>query len=366
MAATEVKRRRGTAEQNNAFTGAEGEITVDMTNQTLRVHDGVTVGGTAMAKNSDVESLAEKVAVLEEKITGIGIQAGTFIIGAGGTVVGALLCDGARPLISDYNELFEKIRHKWGTDVFYAHNCLVGGVSKTLFTTTETPTNPYVIYDIIDGALVPFDSTTSTGAWAHVWGNTSDITISAAAPELNVNSDAKTWFAWGSGVNSFDEGIYTVNENPQVGAAVYQYNGITKKFEQYSTITAVSDDGTTITINGAPYSRLEIIDFITEDGERFSLPDAHNRTFWGTLSVGYLDEQLPNIKGRLPGYTVWATAVSGTGPFYAEGMADNNGAGYIGRQQFLTYFDASKTNVAYQDNGQVRPNSIGVQVYIKY
>ena len=43
--ATQVKRRRGTEAQNDAFTGAEGEITVDLTNMTLRVHDGVTQGG---------------------------------------------------------------------------------------------------------------------------------------------------------------------------------------------------------------------------------------------------------------------------------------------------------------------------------
>ena len=46
----EVKFRRGTATQHLSFTGANGEITVDTTNKTLRVHDGVTVGGTRLAK----------------------------------------------------------------------------------------------------------------------------------------------------------------------------------------------------------------------------------------------------------------------------------------------------------------------------
>ena len=43
--ATQVQRRRGTAAQNNAFTGALGEFTYDETNKTIRVHDGVTQGG---------------------------------------------------------------------------------------------------------------------------------------------------------------------------------------------------------------------------------------------------------------------------------------------------------------------------------
>lgn len=42
---TQVQYRRGTATQNNAFTGALAEITVDTTNWTLRVHDGATPGG---------------------------------------------------------------------------------------------------------------------------------------------------------------------------------------------------------------------------------------------------------------------------------------------------------------------------------
>lgn len=43
--ATRVQRRRGTAAENNAFTGALGEFTYDETNHTIRVHDGVKQGG---------------------------------------------------------------------------------------------------------------------------------------------------------------------------------------------------------------------------------------------------------------------------------------------------------------------------------
>lgn len=46
---TEVKFRRGTTEQTNIFTGAEGEITVDLTKKVVVVHDGTTPGGHAMA-----------------------------------------------------------------------------------------------------------------------------------------------------------------------------------------------------------------------------------------------------------------------------------------------------------------------------
>jgi hypothetical protein len=54
--AIQVKFRRGSAGQHGSFTGANGEITVDTTNKTLRVHDGVTVGGTRLAKFSEIQS----------------------------------------------------------------------------------------------------------------------------------------------------------------------------------------------------------------------------------------------------------------------------------------------------------------------
>jgi hypothetical protein len=47
--ATQVQYRRGTNAQNAAFTGALAEITVDTTNGTLRVHDGITAGGSNIA-----------------------------------------------------------------------------------------------------------------------------------------------------------------------------------------------------------------------------------------------------------------------------------------------------------------------------
>ena len=47
--AVQLQLRKGTATEHNTFTGALGEVTVDTTNKTLRVHDGSTVGGTRLA-----------------------------------------------------------------------------------------------------------------------------------------------------------------------------------------------------------------------------------------------------------------------------------------------------------------------------
>ena len=42
--ATQVQFRRGSKPENDAFKGAVGEVTVDTTNQTLRVHDASVTG----------------------------------------------------------------------------------------------------------------------------------------------------------------------------------------------------------------------------------------------------------------------------------------------------------------------------------
>jgi hypothetical protein len=50
--AARVKLRRGTSAQHTSFVGAQAEITVDTTNNTIRVHDGSTAGGHELLKNT--------------------------------------------------------------------------------------------------------------------------------------------------------------------------------------------------------------------------------------------------------------------------------------------------------------------------
>jgi len=56
--ATQVQFRRGTTTQNNAFTGANGEISVDTDVKTLRLHDGVTGGGASIMMNTTTAQTA--------------------------------------------------------------------------------------------------------------------------------------------------------------------------------------------------------------------------------------------------------------------------------------------------------------------
>ena len=56
--AKKLQLRRGTTTQHNSFTGAEGEVTIDTTKDSLVVHDGSTQGGHPIAKSSDITAMA--------------------------------------------------------------------------------------------------------------------------------------------------------------------------------------------------------------------------------------------------------------------------------------------------------------------
>ena len=61
----QIQFRRGTSAEHETFTGAPGEITVDTTNNTLRVHDGTTLGGTTLAKQSEIPDLTSLDYIIE-------------------------------------------------------------------------------------------------------------------------------------------------------------------------------------------------------------------------------------------------------------------------------------------------------------
>ena len=54
--ATQVQFRRGSKPENDAFKGAVGEVTVDTTKQTLRIHDASKLGGYPLLRDDGTNS----------------------------------------------------------------------------------------------------------------------------------------------------------------------------------------------------------------------------------------------------------------------------------------------------------------------
>jgi hypothetical protein len=74
---TQVQFRRGTSTQNNNFTGAVGEISIDTTLGVLRVHDGSTAGGQQSVGLTSTQTLTNKT-LTSPTINGATINNPTF------------------------------------------------------------------------------------------------------------------------------------------------------------------------------------------------------------------------------------------------------------------------------------------------
>ena len=91
--ATQLQLRRGTTAQNNSFTGAAGELSIDTNTENIRVHDGSLAGGFEI------------------------IPSGTILPfgGASAPHAGYLLCDGSNVSRTTYARLFAVIGTAFGT-----------------------------------------------------------------------------------------------------------------------------------------------------------------------------------------------------------------------------------------------------------
>ena len=71
---TEVKFRRGSTVQHATFTGAQGEVTVDTDLNTIRIHDGATIGGHRVLLHS--EFVGTGTGTVTQIDTGTGLTGG--------------------------------------------------------------------------------------------------------------------------------------------------------------------------------------------------------------------------------------------------------------------------------------------------
>ena len=73
---TTVQFRRGTTAQNNAFTGAAGELSIDTDKNSIRVHDNSTAGGEEVIVATATQTLTNKTltsAVLNTGVSGSAV-----------------------------------------------------------------------------------------------------------------------------------------------------------------------------------------------------------------------------------------------------------------------------------------------------
>lgn len=75
---TVLQFRRGTTAQNDSFTGAAGEVSIDTQKSALRIHDGSTAGGVEVASASGTASLTNKTIDTENNTITFDLSEGTL------------------------------------------------------------------------------------------------------------------------------------------------------------------------------------------------------------------------------------------------------------------------------------------------
>lgn len=112
----QVKRRRGTSAENNNFTGAQGELTIDTTLNTIRVHDGSTRGGFVVPTRSQQQATTTPGTYAKVTVDSFG-----FVTG------GATLVESDIPTLSAYVPRRSPITASTKAKISYDANGLVTG-----------------------------------------------------------------------------------------------------------------------------------------------------------------------------------------------------------------------------------------------
>lgn len=303
----EVQMRRGTTLENNAFTGAEGEVTVDTTLKTLRVHDNATVGGTEIAladlanvpEDTDFETrVLQRVAEMIQnggEVSPVGDIKASFVdLGSD-----YLPADGRTLLKSAYPDLYELVGDQYNANG-------VGATSYAAFTLSNVPQNNFsnvafkgnTAVFVITGSNYLLTSTNGGISWSAF--KMANSTYSKA----HVVNDKFVVAISGTTYSSTDGITWTTSTNTMTGtgatnAATFSANGMMLSADTAApTKFAYSTDGITFSSYvAAPAtattgyfdlfysSRLGLYFLSTNNGKILSSPDLINWTLRQSTST---------------------------------------------------------------------------------
>ena len=206
MSGKRLQLKRGTTAQTSTFTGLNCEVTVDTTKKTLVVHDGSTVGGTVLAKDSDVVLKVDKVAGKQlstedystaEKIKLSGIAAGAQVNVPTdlslGTITGAIL----------------HLNSSTGSDVVFPSATttaagLLSGTDKTKLDSISANANNYA--HPASGVGAGTYKSVTVDANGHVTGGTNPTTVSGyGLTDVYTKTESNTSLALK--VNNSEKGV---------------------------------------------------------------------------------------------------------------------------------------------------------------
>ena len=269
--AIQVQLRRGTAAQNNAFTGAIGEVSFDTTANQIRVHDGSTAGGFKVGTGD--------------------FPNGTANVALGNTALDAL--DGSSP---------------GGNNVAVGHNALTANTtasnnvavgSGALATSTTATDNTAVGFQALNANTDGADNVAVGDEAGHdITTGSRNTILGSKAGDAATTTDDTTLVGYGAGGGA----IMTGHDNTGIGS------GALSATSSGSFNTVVGKDAGLAISTGANNVAVGFEALKTEDG------NGHN------VAIGYQALKVQNAgadaKNVAIGYQAGLSVTTGTGNTY--------------------------------------------------
>jgi hypothetical protein len=247
---TQVQFRRGTTTQNNAFTGAAGELSVDTDLKTIRLHDGTTAGGGATMLNN----ISNQTALNKTFSTGSSWQGSAVGLGYGGTGSSLTAAAGAVPYSTSNGLALNApgtsgqvlVSGGTGAPTWVAASSIAAGTS-TLATTATNIAGGSAGQLVIqsDTSLSTFITAGASGTflrsagagYAPTWA-TADVTIGSTVIDLgsSTSSLAGLDILTATGTSHWKLPVGTSLQRPGSPATgMVRYNTTISSFEGYSS-----------------------------------------------------------------------------------------------------------------------------------
>ena len=284
---TQVQFRRGTTTQNNAFTGAQGELSVDTDLKTIRLHDGTTAGGGSTMLNN----ISNQTALNKTFSTGSVWQGNAVALAYGGTGSALTASAGAVPYSTSSGLALNspgtsgQILVSGGTSAptWVAASSISAGTATLATTATniaggsagqliiQSDTNLSTF--ITAGASGTFLRSEGAG-YAPSWA-TADVTIGSTTISLGSSSTSLAGLnvLTATGTSNWKIPVGTTGQRPETPATgMIRYNSTISSFEGYAA-SAWASLGGVKSVDGFTFIQAETsagasngdLDFYAED-----------------------------------------------------------------------------------------------------
>ena len=310
---TSLQLRRGTTSQNNSFTGAAGELSVDTDKNTLRVHDNSTAGGTELMLADASNATNDPTITLTGAVTGSGTMtnlgsvsiattatadptltlagdasgSATFTNLGNATLTVTVADDSHNHITSNIDGLAEYISDTVGA--------MVSSNTESGISVTYDDTDNTLDFNVSDPTITLTGAVTGSGTITNL-GDVSITTTATADPTLTLSGDASgsaTFTNLGNATlsvtvaddshnHSSSTGGFTVGGDLTVSGGDITLSG-TGRIQGIDTVTAGTDAANKTYVDSAISSLSSTT--LTEGNSNVTVADSGTGTFTVTLDA---------------------------------------------------------------------------------